>query len=308
MLIAITCVVAGGALILGFLQKKSFDNNTKDYQAKSANLRKIKSMAGYPSQETVDKMSSSLVDYEATLDGLSKEFAKVTIPEFKNVTPAEFAAKVSQATKNLKELYEQKEVALPADWYLGFEKYTSVPAPKEATGILLYNLEALVWLHEQLLEYNPDAILNLYRKPVGLEVEGGESVSSNKSSNKKKDKRNVIKLPIELTFAADEEDVRSFINAISKSEKYVFTIDTVKLKQIQVADSLTESSDDEPENNESASADGFNNLFEEDNGEEEEVVLSNEKLFTQVLGKERVAVFLDLNLTYLPEPIQIAKK
>jgi len=162
MLIAVTCVIAGGALVLGFLQKKSFNNNTNDYQANSANLRKVKSMAGYPSQETVDKMSASLADYEATLDGLSKEFATVTIPEFKNVTPAEFSAK--------------------------------------ATGILLYNLEALVWLHEELLKHDPDALLNLYRKPVGLEVEGGESAVSNESSNSEDERCNVVKLPIELTF------------------------------------------------------------------------------------------------------------
>jgi len=209
----------------------------------------------------------------------------------------------------LKELYAEQEVTLPADWYLGFEKYTSVPAPKEATGILLYNLEALVWLHEELLKHDPDALLNLYRKPVGLEVEGGESAVSNESSNSEDERCNVVKLPIELTFAAAEEDVRNFINAISKSEKFIFTIDTVKLKQTKVEDSLTESSDEEPESNESASADDFDSLFEEgDSDTEEEVELSDEKLFTQVLGKERVAVFVGLNLTYLPEPIQITKK
>ncbi len=297
-LIALTVVLAGGALVLGFLQKSAFGKNTQAYNAKLGQVSQMKSMAGAPRQETVDQMTDSLKDYQKTLDVLQKELSFAEAPEFKNVKPAEFSDKVTQQTKRLKAAYAEKGVRLPADWHLGFEKYSSVLAPQEATGVLLYQLDALVWLHEELLKVQPDGLVNLYRKPISLEVESGESAINNRQSNRAPEKTTVTQHPIELSFISREPKARAFINEILKSKKFLFTVDTVKLQEVTVEDSLDAVEEEESDTTEDA-ASVFDAIFSEDEGEEEDVPLSNEKLFTQVLGKERVAVFIDLNLSYL---------
>ncbi len=306
LLIILTLVLAGGAGVLGFLQKKQFDANTQAYATKAAELKKMKEMDGYPSQESVDTLSSAITNYEGVLTDLGQDLATSTGIKFENVEPAKFSARVTKATKALRAKYSEAGVELPEEWSLGFEKYVSILPPKEATGILLYNLEALVWLHEELLSSNPSKLVNLHRKAVALEVEAGESVRQNNQSNRrgKNQKPAVVAMPMEISFITKENGARDFLNRIVNADKYFFTIDTLKLQEVKAVglERTVNSAPAEPEE-----SFGLDAVFSSDESTTEEVIeFSDEKKFTQVLGKELVAVFIDLNLTYLPEPINPA--
>lgn len=307
-LILVTLLVAGGLLGFGFMQKSQFDKDTQAFQSTARDLNVMESRNGYPSQETVDKLTNSLIAYKGKIEGLRNALKTSAVGgDFKNIPSAKFASALGKANEEMKALYEENEIILPNNWHMGFEKYTTVPAPKNATGELTYQLQAIQWLHQTLAEHNPAELRNLYRKPLTSES------SSSGDENKTKEVSQHVSLPIELTFVAYEEDAREFLNALVKSNKYLFTLDTVKLKLLAPeVEEIPEEEEESPEDD--VSEDTFDNIFEIDDVEEvssedgegeemiieEEVdVLSEEKLFNQELGQEKVAVFLDLNLVYL---------
>jgi len=306
MLLVVTVVLTLGFAALGFMQKKSFDSNTQKYASASSRLQQMKSMAGYPSAETVEELEGSLADYQKVLEETNSALSKVTIVGFTNVAPGQFASKLEKAQKDTEALYKSKGIDLPKDWYLGFEKYMAGPAPKNATGILQYQLDAIVWLHEELAKHQPDALVNVYRKPLPQE---SKVVETKSSKSRKSDEPAFVSMPIEIVFSGQEANARGFINALVKSEDYLFTIDTLKLKSKNFSKKDVESETTAVDTSSSSnmmiddifSDDGDSDTFEPDPS------LDNTKIFEQVLGQEQVSVFIDLNLVYLPQAVELPK-
>jgi len=265
----ITLVVAGGLLAFGFIKKSEYDKKKNAFQSLSSQLGKMESMEGYPNQENVDKLKTTLVSYKGKIEGLRNALESSSIPAFKNV----------------------------------------VPAPKGATGKLNYQLGSLEWLHKSLAEHNPQELRNLHRKPLKEERGAGEGGKKNKKNSRAVEPI-AVSLPIQMTFVAYENDARGFLNSLVKSNEYLFTIDSIKFKLLTEAEETDE--DDEEANNieEENPEDSFDSIFsseeepEEGAGENgglkmpEKMELSDDKLFNQVLGQEKVAVFLDMNLVY----------
>lgn len=295
-LITVAVVVGGGLLVLGFLEKRTFSKSVSEYNALSKSLSNMEAMEEYPSPEAVENAKRALTLYKGKIEGVRASLKGSTIEGFQNTTPGEFASKLNAASETLKQKYGEKRVSLPEEWYLGFEKYASVPAPKEATGVLNYQLEALTWLHEELVKHNPISVTNIYRKETREEV--GEKALKKAPL--------YTSLPIEFTFVADEVNAREFLNALANSNKYFYTLDTVKIKSVEV--------DAEGESEESTvKVEAKLNTLEQflnDGGRDQNSIAEGDvdnKIFEQILGQEKVAVFLDLNLTYFPAELKLPK-
>lgn len=293
-MLSVAVVAGGGLLALGVVQKGDFDNNQQEYESKVKELKKMESRSGYPNKETVASVKESLVSYKGNIEGVRSTFLKSTMDDFQEVSSSRFAELLGKANTDVRSLYSENKIALPENWHLGFEKYSTVPAPKEATGVLSYQLSGMRWLHEELAKHQPKELLNLYRKPVALESGSGD-VEVNKATSV------YVALPLELTFVATEANVRSFLNALISSDDYLFTIDTIQLKSLVMKNESQAQATAESEEDKSS---GFSKLFEGSEGEAASP-LSDDKLFDQVLGQELVTVLVDLNLNYLPAQMKL---
>lgn len=306
-LLMITLVVAGGSLVFGFMKKSEFGKKNKTYKSLATQLGQMESMEGYPNQENVNKLKESLVSYKGKIEGLRNALQSSTIPSFKTMPSSRFANNLVKTNKRIKAIYDEKGILMPEDWYCGFEKYRTVPAPKGATGVLDYQLGAMDWLHTTLAEHSPAELRNVYRKSANAEVNAGEDTNK-KFKYRGKNKRAVpysVSMPIQLTFLSYEENARSFLNALIRSNNYFFTIDTIKMKLVETKGESEEDNDGEKSpQEEDPSGEALDQIFKSGKDEEGRVELpkkaelSDEKLFNQVLGKEMVAVFIDLNLVY----------
>lgn len=315
-LILLAVLLGGGVFAYGFLMpKRAFDQSALSYRAQNARLTSILTMEGKADSETVNKLEKSLVAYKGKVEAVHNSLKFASVDEFKEIAPAAFAKNLSNTQDAIKATYAERGIELPENWYVGFEKYTTMPAPRAATGVLNYQLGALQWLHELLAKHEPEALTNLYRKPVSEEV--------STKADKKKPAQKALKedayraLPMQLTFIADEANVRAFLNELVKSNQYLFAVDTIKLQEVvPEIDEEDEEETEEAEEVNSGIDEAFDNFFDqEDSGAEEEgeeiaaIVEdvssfdSNEKLFEQVLGQEQVACFIDLNLVYLPSEL-----
>ncbi len=313
-LIIISLIVGGGALAYGFVKKSEFVKKNKTYKSRVNELDQMESMEGYPNQENINKLKDSLSSYRGKIEGLRSALQSSTITSLKTIPSSKFASNLVKANKRIKALYNEKGILLPEDWYCGFEKYRTVPAPRAATGILNYQLGAMDWLHTTLADHNPQELLNIYRKSANAEVNAGEDMNK-KSNYRDKSKLQIpysVSMPIQLTFIGYEENARSFLNALIRSNEYLFTIDTIKLKLVETKAKSEENNEGGglPQEQES-SDESLDQIFEsEGNGEgglalPDKLELSDEKLFNQVLGQEMVAVFIDLNLVYFQKQAEL---
>ena len=313
-LIIISLIVGGGALVYGFVKKSEFVKKNKTYKSRVNELGQMESMEGYPNQENINKLKDSLSSYRGKIEGLRSALQSSTITSLKTIPSSKFASNLVKANKRIKALYNEKGILLPENWYCGFEKYRTVPAPRAATGILNYQLGAMDWLHTTLADHNPQELLNIYRKSANAEVNAGEDMNK-KSYYRDKSKRQIpysVSMPIQLTFICYEENARSFLNALIRSNEYLFTIDTIKLKLVENRAKSEESNEGGglPQEQDS-SGESLDQIFEsEGNGEgglalPDKLELSDEKLFNQVLGQEMVAVFIDLNLVYFQKQAEL---
>ncbi len=284
-----TLIIAGGVLGFGIVNQMSYSKNKAKFQADSSALLKMESMKGYPNQENIDILQAELKDYDTDLKKAAEYLKPFEIASFSNSSTSAFASELKAASQNVAKQFEENGIGLPEDWYLGFEKYSSVPAPKNATGALSYQLGAIKFLHEQLVAVNASELLNLRRSAIAQEGE------QEKSNARKPKGIEVTKMPLEISFVASEAGARQFLNELVAVNNYLFTVNTLKLKtkSVEYADKASAEKSDSPSDSEVVSF-----IFDE---EEMEVDQSsqNEKLFEQVLGQEQVEVFLSLNVVYL---------
>jgi len=289
-LLLVFTIIAIIALIgFGVFQKILIGKKVDEFASVSNTLSKIQSTPGGATVETEEAMKNDMKYY--------KESIEVFNIAFKNIEGSQFSNKVGETHKEIKAKYDEACVQLPKEWYLGFEKYSNSVAPKPATGKLSYGLEAITYLHEELLKAKPQALINLYRKQILEELEGAQAAEGARESNQKK----YIEMPLELTFAAKEKSVKQFINALTSNDKFFFTINTIKIKEVNgrryACDRLevVESAEELEESKEEESA-SIENALSGD-----EIVYSPKKKFDQVLGDESLLVFLDMNIVYIPK-------
>jgi len=289
-LLLVFTIIAIIALIgFGVFQKTLISKKVDEFTSLSNTLNKIESIPGGPTVETEEVMKSDMEYYKKSIEVLKKSFANSSDITFKDIESSEFSGNVGAAHKEIMAKYDEACVKLPKEWYLGFEKYSNAVAPKSATGKLSYGLEAITYLHEELLNAKPQALINLYRKQIAEEL-GGE--------DEKKEK--YFEMPLELTFAAKEKNAKQFINALVNNDRFFFTINTIKIKEVNgrryACDRLevVESSAELDGEGESAS-------IEDALSGDDKIVYSPKKKFDQVLGDESLVVFLDLNLVYIPK-------
>ena len=311
-LLLLVVIIGGGLIALGVVKKAAYGKNIKEYEDQKNSLESMEEMQGYPNEKNVNILRDGLVSYKGQVESVRNSLKARKDDSFVNTDPATFSSSLEKAYTGVKDLYEEKNIELPREWYLGFEQYSSDLPAKGVTGLLGYQVEALNWLHTELATYNPSKLNNLYRKPVEIP----EKVTGKKKKSKKKkgkkgsattpSKMAYTSMPIELCFTARESNAREFINSLTQSDEFYFTVDTIKLKSTPAP--VVEVDEEEDEEEPESSSSGLGGVFGGGSSSSTQSTISNsnEKIFSQVLGQEYVTVLLDLNLVYLPTEFKLS--
>ncbi len=309
-LLLVVLVVGGALLALGLIKRSEYTKNVDQFKTQATRLAKMESMEGYPSDESVAQLKEGLVSYRGKIEGVRESLKSSVVTSFINVNSGDFASKLNKSHEEVKRVYTDKRVSFPENWYLGFEKYTAVPALKEATGILSYQLDALKWIHLKLGEHSPVALNNVHRS--ALSQESSEQKKAKKTPKGKMAQPVYHRMPLELTFTSTEANARAFLNDLAKSQEYYYVINTIKIQSIEApegAEILVEDNEAAEPSQDGASEENLlESVFDNTETEEDEEAISEDngnKLFEQVLGNENVVVFLDLDLIYLPAKLEL---
>jgi hypothetical protein len=217
----VTLVAAGGLVYWGLRSGSRYNDAYDRYQQASGTVQRLERMKPYPSSKNLNAKKKALDEYKQSLAALQDVFASYRPAKLENVESADFADRLIKVAEKTKKALEDAETEMPEGFALGFKKYTSSPAPGEATGLLGYQLDAIAELFDSVAASGVAKVENFMR--VELPEEKGATYTPAENEIARP-------MPLELTLYGAEPDIRAFVNAMVGSKKHYYLVRTMEVK------------------------------------------------------------------------------
>lgn len=323
-LMGVTIVVSGALVFLGKGAGSDADLARQREKAAVSKINAMQAAKPYPSKENEEMLEEGLVMYAEDASKFQEALLKFRPEEMEKLSPNRFSSEVSKHHNMLKAYYRSKKVEVPdkGNVFFGMEEYATKMAPESATSYLDYQRKGLQWLFMKLADSGIDSLKNVYRAPVAESLGNPSPIKPAPRRGSRANKNNVPQvitsvhegLPIEITFTATEESLQKFLTEITASEEYFFAVKLLKIRneeQDQVVISKATFAPpvvkpEVPEEGEApspapAEGGGFDLGAGFDIGGEEFAVEEDKEIIKQVIGDEKITVFMQLELVLYKE-------
>ena len=301
-LAAVTMVGVGGLWYWGNGNKEKTADAHDQFQDAANQIVRFEAGRLYPSEQNRDMKNKAVSDYVEQAGRLRERMTEFRPKTLEPVAPNVFSEQLQAASGRARSAFETSQTTLPPSFMLGFEPYSNSVAQGEATPLLTYPVGALEWLFTTLAEARPVSLINVYRKP--LPEEKGREFSYAKGQVARD-------LPVEVTFSGTSKSLREFMSALVDSKDYYFIPRVVRIeneKQLGPtrSDAQFKTASTAPAEggfdiaNFTAGAD----VVPPADGAAAPVLPSapaSEEILKQVLGNEKITVFLRLDLRLFRE-------
>lgn len=132
--------------VLGFFLSGAyteFQTQEENYISKVTELHRLQNESPYPSEENLAQVRNVLAEYKEAVSALQTQVLahQPELPE--NVTPQQFQDDLRRVVSEVTKLAEEAGVALPEDFYLGFDQYRANLPTDQATPELVRQLEVV---------------------------------------------------------------------------------------------------------------------------------------------------------------------
>jgi hypothetical protein len=259
--------------------------------------------------------------FRGKVEGLQNALQEYRPEDLEKISPSEFQNRLVAKSDALIALFDEKGIAYPDQFAMGFERYRDELANPDATAKLNYQLEAVDWLFREMAKVKTYSLRNVNRE--ALPSEAGRDWLGNTSGPMPL----YQSLPMEVVFLAEEEGVNEFINSVSASKEYFFAIDLIRISSEAQSPPMRGQAglEEAEESEDGGSAAGFGgggfgnfNFGDEEDpadapaeaeGEEEppapEEPVDTGRILGQVLGDEAVYAGVQLRLLIFTEPVEL---
>ena len=319
-LLGITAVISGALIYLGVSANSEASAAIEQENAAVKKIDSLQAAVPYPNRENKKLLSEELAAYAVDAKSFQDQLLAFRPKVMPKLSPVEFSDMVSNYVKNLNGYYQEKGVTFTGDGepFYGMEAYAGVLAQESSTRYLSYHTGALEWLFKVLADSEIDSLNNVYRAQLAEQLGKAPKVTEEPKKKRKKRKKKNAKsapkgvtsvadnLPIEITFTGSEASLQTFLTSIAASDKYFFAPKFVKIineEQLPVVISeatfapvvevkeMTEEEDQGP-------GDPFDFNFNPGGAPEME---KDKEIIKQVIGDEKITVFMQLDLILLKE-------
>lgn len=311
-----TLVIGGGLVAFGVSQGNKYSELSSEYSDIKSDVERMAKVKPFPTKENQEERKTEVIAFRGKVEALQNAIQSYRPEEMTELTPAEFQKRLVLKADELKALFKSKGISSPENFALGMENYLDLLPQKEATAKLNYQLEATDWLYRELIKNEVFAIRNAVRE--ALPSESGEDWRRPFDEARPPQPVPLAQsLPMEVVFLAEEASASSFINTLTASEKFFFTVDMVRVANENVTPPVRSQSGIQ-EDEEEAEDDGggfgdfgdFGAFEEEEEGEaeakaEEAPVVEEGLILGQVLGSEALYVGLQIRLLLFDEPFEL---
>jgi hypothetical protein len=233
-------VMLVGVGVLGYLlwtASSRYRDASAQYEDQATELNRLKSLAPYPAAPNVEKIEAQRKEHQASVLALQKSLAGMEIP-IEQITEVQFQDRLRETVSRVTAKANERQMALPEKFYMGFAQYETQPPRAEAAPLLGRELKAIEVVMMQLIESNVSRLTKLDRPELTEEKEPRTSSSSGSTSGSGKGSAHdeghendlVKKESFDIAFVADQLAFNNAVNSIvaNKTQFYIPRVIEVK--------------------------------------------------------------------------------
>ncbi|HEY5792707.1 MAG TPA: Amuc_1100 family pilus-like protein, partial [Chthoniobacterales bacterium] len=222
--IAISLLVVGGLGYYAYTNYTAYTELRSSYETEVGTLHTFQNRTPFPSKENLQKIIESQKSYHTALLGLRKSLEAHELPLNPKISPQQFQDELRRAVSLAQSKAAQARMALPPDFYLGFDVYsTSLPRP-EATPYLDRELKVIEALFAGLIDAGVESLNQFVRTPLAVESgSAGKAAAPAKpgaGNNDAAGSKMVEKHLLDLTFTGEQGRVRLAVNSLLNSPQF----------------------------------------------------------------------------------------
>ena len=219
-LAGITIVICAALFYLASKGGGKYDDAKASFDESYGAVSSSEGIPLYPNAPNRDGKRKALGEYRQSIEELRSLFDKFRPGELTNVDPQEFTSRLKKTNEEITAAFKAAECELPEGFFLGFEEYSIKLAPKDATGVLGYQLDGIGHALRGLAGARPSQLIKFHREPVPEETGGTYQPAPGDVA------RNFA---CEVTFKGSEASARKFLTHLGSTETNYYVIRCVKI-------------------------------------------------------------------------------
>jgi hypothetical protein len=207
-----------------YLSCQNFREVSDNFKKQADELHRLQALTPYPDEDNVKKMRAQKDAYVANIVKLQQELAGTRIPVVP-MRPEEFQDNLKQSVNAVIGNAKDAGVKLPEKFYLGFDIYQTTLPKSEAAPLLGQQLKAIEIVAGLLIGCKVDAIGAINRASLPEETVAAAKPAAGSQKNPL-----VVKSPLTVTFTADQNKVRKFLNELAGNRSQFFILRGLTVK------------------------------------------------------------------------------
>ncbi len=232
---AVLVIGVGALAFLLFSAKGKYEEVANTYETQAAELHRLQTLPLFPSEANRKKLDDQRKAERAKIDELQRNLAAAKLP-IESMTPEQFQDKLKASVTDFSKKAADAGLELPKGFYMGFDRYQSIPPKPEAAPLLGRELRAIelvlneiptraVELKSIKREELPEEGLSAATKP---ETKGQANARGPQGAHKETNL--VSKHAFEVDFLANAGMPQLVLNSISSQKQQVMIPRLVVMK------------------------------------------------------------------------------
>ena len=198
-------------------QKAAFTEQPDAYANNVSTLNNLQSAKPFPNEDNLRAAQEEGKRAAEVFSGLASAVTEQSASRDNALTPQQFQDNLSKAASNASEQARAGDIALPEDFYLGFDQYKTQPPTAAAAPALGQQLASISNVVRVVLESGIREITAINRIPLPEEA----AAATDEDGAEAGKLPDLLLAPLDLEFVADQANFRQALNAIAKAEPMV---------------------------------------------------------------------------------------
>ena len=231
--------MAVGVGVLGYLLFTSYshyDEVAQQYDKQVSELKRLQQLQPFPDEQGLKKFTERRKSYASAVSALQAKLAAYEPPpENPPLTPIQFADKLRKTVEDVSGAAQNVGMALPENFYMGFEQYRSAPPEASATPLLSQELDAINDLVGLLLKQHVERLTAISRGRLPHEAGGVVAPTSPVGPGRPAGKADpgtddlVVRYPVDISFTAQPSAIRAILNDVTAAKR-LYVIRAIQVK------------------------------------------------------------------------------
>lgn len=222
-IVVLAAITLAGALVLWVLGSgaaKRYEEAKSEFDFSVGEASRFEKLEPYPTAENLESKKRALEAYQEQVGELKKAFSSYAPESLERITVQAFSDAVKRASEETRAAFG-KDVAVPEEYYCGFELYRNTLPPGNATTLLNYQLKAIRAMMLRLAESGVSQLVNVHRP--NLPEEDGKTFEPGPGEVARS-------LPFEVVFEGRESAVRQFLNTLVNDKEHYYVVRSLCIK------------------------------------------------------------------------------